>query len=126
MRFKIDENLPVEVAALLVEAGHDALTVNEQNLQGAADSEIIQVCKNEHRVLVTLDMDFSDIRTYPPNSFSGIVVLRIAQQSKMHIMDVFSKALPLMGVEPLEGHLWIVEENRVRVHGRDEKIESAE
>jgi predicted nuclease of predicted toxin-antitoxin system len=29
MKFKVDENLPVEVAQLLREAGHDVLTVLE-------------------------------------------------------------------------------------------------
>ena len=34
MRFKIDENLPVEAAELLRQAGHDAVTVLEQHLGG--------------------------------------------------------------------------------------------
>ncbi|HWR72473.1 MAG TPA: DUF5615 family PIN-like protein [Nitrospirota bacterium] len=35
MLFKIDENLPVEIAELLVQAGHDAKTVNDQEVFGA-------------------------------------------------------------------------------------------
>ena len=34
MKFKIDENLPIEVAQLLNQAGYDAMTVYEQNLGG--------------------------------------------------------------------------------------------
>jgi len=30
MLFKIDENLPIEFARLLLDAGHDAKTVNDQ------------------------------------------------------------------------------------------------
>jgi predicted nuclease of predicted toxin-antitoxin system len=30
MKFKVDENLPVEVASLLRQAGYDAATVSEQ------------------------------------------------------------------------------------------------
>jgi predicted nuclease of predicted toxin-antitoxin system len=30
MNFKVDENLPVEVAELLKQAGYDAVTVSEQ------------------------------------------------------------------------------------------------
>lgn len=37
MKFKIDENLPVEVAELLRQAEHDAVTVLEQHLGGKAD-----------------------------------------------------------------------------------------
>jgi len=117
MDFKIDENLPSEIGVLLSEAGHDAKTVNQQNLQGTPDSNLIEVCKNEGRVLVTLDMDFSDIRAYPPDNYSGIIVLRLARQSKPYAIDVFRRVLPHMGREPLKGQLWIVEENSLRIRG---------
>ena len=41
MRFKVDENLPVEVAELLSSAGHDALTVFDQSLGGEHDRRIL-------------------------------------------------------------------------------------
>jgi len=59
MRFKIDENLPIEIAEILINSGHDAKTVNAERLQGAKDPVLIGVCKSENRVLVTLDTDFS-------------------------------------------------------------------
>lgn len=34
MHFKIDENLPIEIAEILNNAGHDAKTVHNQQLQG--------------------------------------------------------------------------------------------
>lgn len=37
MDFKIDENLPVEVADVLHQAGYDAVRVVEQHLGGAPD-----------------------------------------------------------------------------------------
>ncbi len=40
MRFKIDENLPGEVCNLLNSAGHDAISVGQQGLGGAADAQI--------------------------------------------------------------------------------------
>lgn len=56
MQFKIDENLPIEIAELLTNAGHNTKTVNEQQLQGVRDPPVlIEVCKSENRVLVTLD-----------------------------------------------------------------------
>lgn len=63
MKFKLDENLPVEAAALLREAGHDALTILDQQMGGQTDDEIIQVCTQEKRALITLDLDFSDIKS---------------------------------------------------------------
>jgi predicted nuclease of predicted toxin-antitoxin system len=120
MQFKIDENLPVEIAGLLISAGHDAKTVNEQQLQGAKDSVLIAVCSKEQRILVTLDTDFCDIRSYPPQGLSGIIVLRVGSQAKKHIMEIFRRVLPLIGHEPLAQHLWVVEETRIRIRGKGE------
>ena len=41
MKFKIDENLPVELAQLLNQGKHNALTVLDQKLEGSDDPGII-------------------------------------------------------------------------------------
>jgi predicted nuclease of predicted toxin-antitoxin system len=121
MQFKIDENLPVEIAELLINAGHDAETVNEQQLQGVRDPLLINICRSENRVLVSLDTDFSDITTYPPQDFSGIIVLRVGSQAKYHIIKVFQHIISFLEREPLNQHLWIVEETKVRIRGKDDE-----
>ncbi|MBN2258243.1 MAG: DUF5615 family PIN-like protein [Anaerolineaceae bacterium] len=115
MKFKIDENLPVEIAAFLQEAGYDAITVLDQELGGSADPRIVSVCRNEDRALVTLDMDFADIRTYPPNHFPGLIVLRLRRQDKPYVMRTFTRLIPIFSTEPLQHRLWIVEDDKVRI-----------
>jgi predicted nuclease of predicted toxin-antitoxin system len=117
MKFKCDENLHSDAADLLRQHGHDALTVDEQGLRGSADSVLAQVCEVEARALVTLDLDFSDVRTYPPARFAGIIVLRLSDQSRPSVLGVIRRLIPLLDTEPLVGHLWIVDEHRVRIRG---------
>jgi predicted nuclease of predicted toxin-antitoxin system len=117
MKFKTDENLPGETADLLRAAGHDAVTVRAQRLGGSTDPTIASVCQREGRVLITLDLDFADIKTYPPNRYPGIVVLRLARQDKKGVMQTFARIVPLLGTEPVSGSLWVVEESQVRIHG---------
>ena len=117
MRFKIDENLPVEVAALLQEAGHDATTIHDEQLVGQPDSTIIGVCNKERRAIITLDLDFADIRTYPPDQHLGLVVLRLRTQEKGYVTRVVERLISSLPREPIEGRLWIVEENRIRMRG---------
>ena len=47
MKFKIDENLPIELAELLSAAGHDAVTVRAEGLQGSDDPVIVGACSQE-------------------------------------------------------------------------------
>ena len=120
MLFKVDENLPVELAELLSDLGHDAKTINDQRLQGVNDRVLLERCDKEKRILVTLDIDFSDIRTYPPQDHEGIILLRVGNQSKKHVLEVFKRIQPLIAQEPIKGRLWVVEENAVRIRGEDE------
>lgn len=115
MRFKLDENPPVETADILREAGHDALTVLDQQLGGQADEKIIGICAREKRALITLDLDFSDIKTYPPSSHQGILVLRAKRQSRSNVLEMIAKLIPVLPSEPIEKQLWIVEEDKIRV-----------
>jgi predicted nuclease of predicted toxin-antitoxin system len=62
MRFKVDENLPPDTKALLEELGHDVLTVWDQQIRGAKDPRLAEVCRAEQRILLTFDLSFGDIR----------------------------------------------------------------
>lgn len=117
LKFKIDENLPVEIVDSLRRTNYDALTVEEQGLKGDTDYNIAEVCKKEERIIVTLDTDFSDVRTYPPDEYPGIIVLRVKRQSRRHIIKIFTQTIPFFNTEPIKKCLWIVEENRLRIRG---------
>jgi len=82
MRFKLDENLPYRAADTFVEAGHDADTVYDEDLAGQPDEVVLAAAVSEGRVLVTLDLDFSDLRAYPIGTHCGIVVLRPLDNSR--------------------------------------------
>ena len=117
MKFKIDENLHDNVAALLAGTGHDAKTVHDRGIRGCNDTTLSQHCAAEARVIVTLDLDFADIRAFPPSNGAGIIVLRVRDRSRRHILDVITRALPLVMQEPVAGRLWIVSEAGIRIRG---------
>ena len=116
-QFKTDENLPTEVLEVLRTAGFDAISAVDQGLGGAVDPDISQVCKREGRALLTLDVDFADIRAYPPEDYPGVVVLRLARQDKHTILNAVSRIVQHLRTLPLQGQLWIVEESRIRARG---------
>lgn len=66
---------------------------------------------------MTLDLDFSDIRRYAPEHFHGIVVIRLERQETPHVLASLERVMPLFQTEALKGHLWIVEEQAVRIRG---------
>ena len=119
MLFKFDENLHPDAAEMFAKAGHDALTVYDQGLRGHGDDDVAEVCRREGRALVTLDLDFANVRTYPPGDYPGIIVLRVVNQSRGAVLRVLGRILPLLASEPVTGRLWIVDDVQVRFRGAD-------
>lgn len=116
MRFKVDENLPIDVAEILRAKGHDAMTIFDQQMVGEVDPKVARVCKAEERAIVTLDLDFSDIRTYAPGEYPGSIILRPRTQSKPDVLALVNQLIPFLDVdEQLVGNLWIVQENGIRI-----------
>ena len=115
MTFKVDQNLPVEVAHLLRSAGYEASTVEGQGLGGVDDEVLAERVQREGRTLVTLDLDFSDIRAYPPNEYHGIIVVRSKRQDKTTLLALVQRSIRLLTAESAAGRLWIVESDRVRI-----------
>ena len=114
LRFKLDENVARDAAALLREQSHDVQTVYEEQLVGEADPAILAACLRERRILVTLDLDFADVRRYAPSDTPGIIVLRPPAQT-IALQLALLRQLPriLAELSPV-GQLWVVEPGRVR------------
>jgi predicted nuclease of predicted toxin-antitoxin system len=74
-------------------------TVHDQHLVGATDGTIAAVCQSELRTILTLDTDFDDIRTYPPQNYAGIIVLRIGRHDKPHVLDVMQRVILALATE---------------------------
>ena len=120
MLVKTDENLHPQVASVPRRHGHDAITVWDQGLRGRPDEDLIEMCRREARVLITLDIGFADIRKYPPEQFRGLIILRVKSQSRAHVLATVERLVPLLESEPISGTLWIVSEKGIRIHGKDE------
>jgi predicted nuclease of predicted toxin-antitoxin system len=119
MKFKLDENLPVQLASILHAKGdHLVDTVKDENLRGATDHVLARKCKVEERILITLDVDFLKSHLHPLKGIYGIVVLRSDFPSMRNIMTLFTRFLEKYKVEEIPGKIIIVEKERLVI--RDE------
>lgn len=84
MRFKIDENLPP--SQYLRGVGFGADIVGRDELSGAEDAVIVTTSRSEDRILITLDLDFANIRAYPPGEHAGMILPRMNQQDKRTVL----------------------------------------
>ncbi len=96
MIIKLDENLPIAVAAQLTNLGHDVDTVQDEGLQGYDDDAVWLGAQRDGRFLITQDLDFSDLRRYVFSEHCGLMIVRLHETGlnalSARISDVFQSS----------------------------------
>jgi predicted nuclease of predicted toxin-antitoxin system len=93
-RLLLDQGLPRSTAALLTQAGWDAIHVSEIGMSRADDRDILQRAGAEARICVTLDADFHSLLAI--SGERGPSVIRIRKQG----LDATALAVLLQGIWP--------------------------
>lgn len=110
IKFLIDEDVPVKLLRVLRAAGHDAIRVEPSS----SDSSIARQAKNEGRVLITLDKDFTNTALYPPSQCS-IVHVRIHPPHADAIVEAARRLLSTASPEKLRGLIVLESGGSIRI-----------
>lgn len=116
MRFLLDANMPRAALTALARHGHLADHVKDLSLGAAPDDEIAARARADGAVLVTRDLDFADVRSYPPRETPGLLVLRVPDDwTAIRIVALLDQFLSMDSlVACLPGHLAILDQHQVR------------
>ena len=115
VRVKVDENFAQSHVSLLEDAGHDAESVFDEGLSGLQDAALWARVTEEDRLFITLDLDFSDIRRFPPGTHPGILLLRPRNASREAVRTVLRRVLRTYALEELKGCLVVASDRHTRV-----------
>lgn len=117
MKFKLDENFGTRTQHLFRLTNHDVQTLHDEGMQSCSDEKLYNICREEGRCLVTLDVDFADVTRFPANETKGIAVFRVPQNPSVAILEQLARDfLKLLGEVSIEKHLLVVEVGRIRIH----------
>jgi len=115
VKFLLDQNISPKVTRYLNELGHDAQDTRGLQKQHASDDELWELAQRQGRFFVTFDLDFSDLRKYPPGPKSGIFVFRTRSTTSRTVIKLLNAILEEYPERKLYGKLLIVTENQVRI-----------
>lgn len=115
MKIKLDENVPSSLRNVFLSHGGDADTVSSESIQGCSDELLFRRVRAENRLLITSDLDFADIRHFPPSESGGIVVLRLVNRSSKSVAERIEKMLEQVPLSELRGAITIVSDDRIRM-----------
>ena len=115
MRIKIDENISRHLKPLLIREGYEAATAGEQGLLGKTDVEVGAVAKAEGMLLFILDLEFADLRKFPPGSHPGVVLFRPQGLGPISVNRFILNFVKTTNLPELTGCTVIVDPTRIRV-----------
>ncbi len=114
IRFLADECIFDCTVAFLRDRGWEVTTVKELGLQGAKDPLIFSQAQALGAVLLTRDLEFGDIRRFPPSRHQGIIVLKMTYRDSREVHATLGKLLAETEEEGFKGTLFIVDREKWR------------
>jgi len=114
MRVKLDENIPVEAGAALASLGHDSDSVFDEHLTGESDERVSAAARAAGRVLITQDLDFSDLRSLA-SPLPGILLLRLHDPNRRALIRRISGIFASGIVESWAGKLVVASDHKIRI-----------
>ena len=110
MKFKIDENLPVDLVVDLHQAGHDADTVLDENLSGANDLTVVAAALREAR-----DKGIASLIQHPVKTHAGVILFRPGASVRSAVLAFIRSRLAELLILELANRVTVVSEGRIRV-----------
>ncbi|MBI2645689.1 MAG: DUF5615 family PIN-like protein [Deltaproteobacteria bacterium] len=118
LKFFIDHCVPNSFIESLTDEGHEVLKLKDFLPTNTADIKVIEKAFELKAILISLNGDFADILSYPPQNYNGIIAIQFQNQPKLqgHILGrlkPYFKDNPTMS--HYKGKLFVAEPHRIRI-----------
>ena len=114
VRLLADIHISPRTVRFLNRRGHDVVRINSVMPVTASDDEIVAKGIEDRRVVLTQDLDFSQIVALSGRSEPSVVSLRLSDSSVDNINRRLEAVLPALEEDVIAGVIATVEDFRVR------------
>lgn len=115
LRFLADMGVSWRVVEWLRSNAYDAKHLREEGLQRLSDQDIFTKANSERRVVLTFDLDFSEIASLSSGMTVSVIVFRLRNTRTSHLIERLSSTLTESDEALKAGAVVVVEDTRHRV-----------
>jgi predicted nuclease of predicted toxin-antitoxin system len=120
LRILADHCVSNYILTALSDAGHEVLRLKDHMPTDSPDSIVLSKAQQLDAVLVSLNGDFADIVTYPPEQYKGIIALQVRNHPEI-IPQLLVRLNEFLSANSdmnyYVGKLLLVEAHRIRIRG---------
>ncbi len=118
LKFFADHCVSNYVISQLRRGGSTVLRLSDYLPADAPDNKVILKARELEAILLSLNGDFADIITYPPEKFQGIVAIQVRNHPEI-IPSVMERLLQYFQKHPdmhhYNGKLFLIDSYRIRI-----------
>jgi predicted nuclease of predicted toxin-antitoxin system len=115
MRFLADMGVSRSTAQRLREGGHEVAHLSELGMGRLPDQEILDLASREDRIVLTFDLDFTDLLAAGVHHRQSVVIFRMKNQTPAAVTPRILALVAERARELQEGTILIVEDARYRL-----------
>lgn len=114
MKFLVDMPLSPALAAWLREQGHDAVHAADLGLNRAPDIDIMAHAKQEHRTIVTADLDYTRLLALARATDPSLILFRDGDWSEADVIARMGEILRTLTAADIAQSIIVLDRDRVR------------
>ncbi len=111
----LDEDLPARAAEVLRVRGYDVRTVVGQGWGGTPDVDLWPLVQGLAAFFVTADKGFGDIRSHPPGTHGGVLLLRPDREGVLQFVQLLERTADAHPFSQLVGTVAVATDRGVRI-----------
>jgi len=115
MKILADIHISPITVHFLQNLGYDAIRVNEILPSNSSDKTIVETAKKQRRVIITQDLDFSEIISLAGKKSPSLVSLRLSSSRIEYVNKRLEEVLPKIEYDVEKGSIIVVEDSRIRL-----------
>jgi predicted nuclease of predicted toxin-antitoxin system len=118
MKFLFDQSADYRLIAHLRNLGHDVSAVSRDYPPGLADENVLEIARQEQRILVVADHDFGELIFRQGLGHAGVLFFRLPGAQLRTKIEHLDKALRERADALAAGEFVVVARGHIRVAGR--------
>ena len=115
IRFLVDMNLSPRIVTDLRQRSWDILRVSQVLPMDAPDSEILEFARQQNRVIITQDLDFSSLLALGGYEKPSLITFRLSVPDPETVTRKLLESLPNIEEKLLEGCAVVIDDRKVRI-----------
>jgi predicted nuclease of predicted toxin-antitoxin system len=118
MKFLFDPSADFRLIDHLRSLGHDVTAVSRNYPHSLADEDVLELARQEQRILVVADRDFGELIFHQRLAHAGVVFFRLPGAPLQTKIEHLDQALQEHAEELAAGEFVVVAPGNIRVAGR--------